>query len=132
MILGLLLFPRWWRKEAKGSPARWWTHRLLLWIGLFSLMLTLGDKRDGRYLLPIYFALCILATFGLKRLYQDLKRVRSYIIEVGFLRTDIYQVVFFILLLGFSISYYPYYLAYYNPLIGGPWLAPSPGQSWPG
>jgi hypothetical protein len=123
-ILGLLLVWYWWRKEPLGSPGRWWTLQLLLWIGLFMLILTLGDKRDGRYLLPIYFALCILAAFGLFTVYRLLVRVRPLTIKLGSIPLNVYQVVFVIFLLGFSVAYYPYYLAYYNPLIGGPWLAP--------
>ncbi len=124
MILGLLFFIPWLRKESPESAARWWATRLLLWIGLFTLMLTLGDKRDGRYLLPIYFALCIVAAFGLKMIYDRLKQNRPLTINLRFARLNIYQLGFAGLLLGFSVSYYPYYLTYYNPLVGGPWLAP--------
>jgi len=124
MMLGLLFFIFWWRKTAPNNPARWWTNRLLLWIGLFSLMLTLGDKRDGRYLLPIYFALCALAAFGLITIYQLLKTKRAFDFFVGPIRANLYQVMFAALLLGFSVTYYPYYLSYFNPLVGGPWLAP--------
>lgn len=124
MLLGLLFWPVGWRKESPPDSHRWWAGQLLLWIGLFSLMLTLGDKRDGRYLLPIYFALSILAAFGLQTLYHRLKSARPLPLRFGSLSTDVYQVVFAGLLLGFSLAYYPYYPAYYNPLIGGPWLAP--------
>jgi hypothetical protein len=33
-------------------------------------------------------------------------------------------VLLIVVLLGFSLPYHPYYLAYFNPLLGGPWLAP--------
>jgi 4-amino-4-deoxy-L-arabinose transferase-like glycosyltransferase len=123
-VVGLVFFFYKWRKEPKDSLARWWILQLLLWIGLFSLMLSVGNKRDGRYLLPIYFALCILAAFGLRIVYQNLKGAYPLIIGLGSFRTNIPLLVFVVLLLGFSVTYYPYYLAYYNPLIGGPWLAP--------
>jgi hypothetical protein len=124
MMLGFLFFIPWWRNESKNSPARWWTTRLWLWIVLFSLMLTLGDKRDGRYLLPIYFALCILAAFGLKMVYEQLNKVWPLRPNTPFFRPNVYQIGFGLLLLGFSLTYYPYYLTYYNPLVGGSWLAP--------
>jgi hypothetical protein len=147
MMAGLLFFIYWWKREARDSNegenpesktivldsktlfsseslSRWWANRLLLWIALFSLMLTLGDKRDGRYLLPIYFALCILAAFGLITIYQLLMTKRPFTFKIGSFNTNLYQIAFVLLLPLFSLAYYPYYLAYYNPLVGGPWLAP--------
>ncbi len=123
-ILGLLFCIFWWIKTPKGSAARWWGLQLLLWVGIFSIMLTLGDKRDGRYLLPIYFALCILAAFGLQVIYKNLEAGRPLNVNIGAIHLNILIPVFIVLLLGFSVTYYPYYLAYYNPFIGGPWLAP--------
>ncbi len=123
MLLGLICFICWWRTEPPETPARWWSARLLLWIAIFSLMLTLGDKRDGRYLLPIYFALCILAAFGLKLIYDKLKNRRPFSLKAGPVQPNLYQLGFGLLLLGSSLTYYPYYLTYYNPLVGGPWLA---------
>jgi len=123
-ILGLVFFFYAWRQQSSQSVIRWWALQLWLWIGLFSIMLTLGDKRDGRYLLPIYFALAILAAMGLTTVYQILKRKYLLNLKIGSLHLNIYQIGFVVILLGFSLSYYPYYLAYYNPLIGGQWLAP--------
>ena len=123
MMLGLLFFIFWWRRTPPASQARWWAGRLLLWIGLFSLMLTLGDKRDGRYLLPVYFALCILAALGLQFLYNRLRHLRPFSVKLGAFQTNAYQLGFVIFLLGFSVTFYPYYLTYYNPLAGGSWLA---------
>lgn len=124
MMLGLLSFIFRWRNESPASPARWWMGRLLLWIGLFSLLLSLGDKRDGRYLLPIYFALCALAAFGLITIYQLLITKHPLAFKIGLFNTNLYQIIFVLLLPLFSVAYYPYYLTYYNPLVGGPWLAP--------
>ncbi len=115
-LLGLLAFPWWWhrtRRDPALNGVRWWAGWLVAWSLLFTLVLTLGDKRDGRYLLPIYFALCLLEALGLVEI-SNLK----------FLASRIYRLAFAVLLLGFSLPYHPYYLAYYNPLLGGPWLAP--------
>lgn len=120
-LAGLIAFVFWWKETPRHSPMRWWAAHLLLWIGIFSLMLTVGDKRDGRYLLPIYFAVCILAALGLSRLYQKLKRFQFFAAGAG---TGILLAAFSTGLLLFSVAYFPYYLAYYNPLLGGPWLAP--------
>jgi 4-amino-4-deoxy-L-arabinose transferase-like glycosyltransferase len=123
VLLGLVCLPVWWIREPKQSVARWWVLRLLGWVGLFSLVLTLGDKRDGRYLLPVYFALCALAAFGLQAISIIIKRY-SPVMRFGNFSSELYQVVGVVLLLGFSLPYHPYYLAYYNPLLGGPWVAP--------
>lgn len=124
MLLGLLFLPVWWRKEPKGSTARWWVLRLLGWVVLFSLVLTLGDKRDGRYLLPAYFALCVLAAFGLQAVHHLLRGVYPLALRLGRSSIDLYQAICVVLLLAFSLPYHPHYLAYYNPIVGGPWLAP--------
>src|SRR5688572_14546350 len=124
ILLGLLFLPVWWREEKNSSPARWWAARLLLWAGLFSLMLIIGEKKDGRYLLPIYFALCILAAFGLNKLYQTLNSAFSKIVLSEQLRKQSIQTAFVALLLAVSLPYHPYYLAYYNPLLGGFLFAP--------
>jgi hypothetical protein len=123
-LLGLLFLPAWWHREPKGNEARWWVIRLLAWVALFGVMLTLGDKRDGRYLLPTYFAFSILAAFGLKAIYQLLSKIFPLVLRFGRSSIDLYNVIFVVLLLGVSLPYHPYYLAYYNPLIGGRWLAP--------
>ncbi len=123
-LLGLLFLPLWWWREPKGSVARWWVLRLLGWVVLFGLMLTMGDKRDGRYLLPAYFAVCVLAAFGLQTIYGGLKKIYPLVLRAGHTSTNLYQILGIALLLGFSLPYHPYYLAYYNPLVGGPWLAP--------
>ncbi|HEY85447.1 MAG TPA: hypothetical protein G4N96_10095 [Chloroflexi bacterium] len=124
MVLGLLFVPISWRQASKEKHLRWWMGRLFLWIVIFSAMLTLGDKRDGRYLLPIYFALSILAAFGLKSLYGFLNRRLPLNIKFGKRRLNVYLSVFPILLLATSLGYLPYYLSYQNPLISGSKIAP--------
>ncbi|OQY32525.1 MAG: hypothetical protein B6243_07360 [Anaerolineaceae bacterium 4572_5.2] len=116
-LIGLGAFV-WWRinaaQDTETTRIKWWSNWLLIWIALFSIFLTLGEKRDARYLLPIYFALSLLVAVGLVKFYELLKPKLRPAAVLGF----------GILLLAFSLLYHPYYLAYYNPLIGGPWLAP--------
>ncbi|MEM7028332.1 MAG: glycosyltransferase family 39 protein [Chloroflexota bacterium] len=123
MVVGLCALPFWWRRNTTSDQAKWWVSRLVLWIIVFSLLLTLGDKRDGRYLLPIYFALTILAAFGIRLIYLDLKTRWSLSWSTKYFLGNGYYVIFATLLLATSVTYYPYYLTYYNPFIGGPWLA---------
>jgi hypothetical protein len=115
-LIGLLAFPWWWRRTRQDSamagmrrPVAW----LVVWSLLLTLTLSLGDKRDARYLLPIYFALCLLAALGLLEI-SGRMRVSGLRFYLGLA----------VLLIGFSLPYHPYYLAYYNPLLGGPWIAP--------
>jgi hypothetical protein len=140
-LAGLIALPLWWRR-ARQDPAtagvRWWAGWLAIWSLLFSLALSLGDKRDARYLLPIYFALCLLAALGLLEISNRLSLIpRGHNVSprlpasppwlapagrgAGNLQ---FRFVFAVLLLGLGLLYHPYYLAYYNPLLGGPWIAP--------
>lgn len=89
---------------------------ILAYAILFGAFMTLGDKKFDRYLLPIYPALEVLAAVGLCELEGRL----SPRLIVG------KALPFGVLLLQtlFSLPHYPYYLSFYNPLIGGGQLAP--------
>ncbi|TEU21896.1 MAG: hypothetical protein E3J21_01250 [Anaerolineales bacterium] len=125
---------------------------LSLWAYLFSfvLFMTLGDKKFDRYILPIYPIVEILAALGLCQLFEPLRRLgssfqagsvfarRESSCDQGYsqpfdkLRTSPSQgwawvfglVVAAVLQAGFTLPHYPYYLTYYNPLVGGGQLAP--------
>ncbi|MEW5957087.1 MAG: glycosyltransferase family 39 protein, partial [Chloroflexota bacterium] len=121
-ILGLGGVIGWWRLP--GQRDRRW---VLAWLAIFAVLLlallTIGDKRDGRYLLPIYPGLWLLTAAGLVWLSQWLVALpkmsfRPQLVKVGL------AVVFAILLAAFSLPWYPYYHSYYNPLLGGSRLAP--------
>ncbi|RMH78458.1 MAG: phospholipid carrier-dependent glycosyltransferase, partial [Calditrichaeota bacterium] len=119
-IIGMVGLIGWWRGPARRP------HRLVVgWLGIFTLlftvMLTVGDKRDGRYLLPVYPPLCLLAASGLDWLGQSLSsriRLPRQTQQIGL------ATLLILLLLAFSLPWYPYYHSYYNPLIGGNRLAP--------
>jgi hypothetical protein len=63
--------------------------------------------------------LCILAAFGLNKLYQALNSHLSKIVLSEQLRQRSIQTIFVGILLAVSLPYHPYYLAYYNPMLGG-------------
>lgn len=115
MLLGFAFVPLWWKNRPKDDLLKRWLGYLVLWIAIFSVMLTLGDKRDGRYLLPVYFALCVLAAAGLQGAWAFLAARWPLRISP---RLSAYPLVF-AALLAISLPAYPYYLAYYNPLVGG-------------
>jgi hypothetical protein len=103
---------------------------LSLWAYLFSfvLFMTLGDKKFDRYILPIYPIVEILAALGLCQLGALLakrigRRYRDTILS-GRSAWAFGLAVVAALQAGFALPHYPYYLTYYNPLVGGGRLAP--------
>jgi hypothetical protein len=103
------------------SKARLGAAGLALFALLFTLAMTLGDKKFDRYLAPVYPALDLIAGLGWYALAGWLwgrKPVAS--------RTSLAQlgaVTLLLLALGLqaasALSTFPYYLTYYNPLMGG-------------
>ncbi len=90
-----------------------WTIKWLTFFTLlFLLLLIPADTRDIRYFLPATLALHALAAVGLT---SHVSRLASPLLVI-------------VLLLAFQLSltviYYPYYVDYLNPVVGGSWLAP--------
>ncbi len=118
LLIGLLLLPlalrRNWR-DGGAMAAR--ERRVLLALGLFVLLfvaaLTLAPKKFDRYLLPIWPSLAVLAAYGLLWLWQRAGSMRGpaarYLLAAGGA----------LVLVGSLLWYHPYYLAYFNPLVGG-------------
>ncbi len=129
-------------KAPKGNLAA-----LLAYACLFTILMTLGAKKFDRYMLPSILALDIVAAWGLVELgrlvSQRLGRRSKFqapnskgrqlwtldsstepssraqaegLAEVLGLGT---LVVLLLLQAGHILSYHPYYLSYYNPLLGG-------------
>jgi hypothetical protein len=102
---------------------------LSLWVYFFSfvLFMTLGDKKFDRYILPIYPIAEILAALGLYQLgtllVRGFGRYRGTVLS-GRSAWAFSLAVAAILQAGFTLPHYPYYLTYYNPLVGGGRLAP--------
>jgi 4-amino-4-deoxy-L-arabinose transferase-like glycosyltransferase len=103
---------------------------LSLWAYLFSfvLFMTLGDKKFDRYILPVYPIAEILTALGLCQLGALVakgvgERYRNTILW-GRSAWAFGLVVAVLLQAGFTLPHYPYYLTYYNPLVGGGRLAP--------
>jgi 4-amino-4-deoxy-L-arabinose transferase-like glycosyltransferase len=92
---------------------------LLLFSLLFTLALTLLAKKFDRYLLPIWPALQILGALGLVRLARLILSgaARSRPVRRA-LRASL-GVTLLVVALAPLLLYQPYYLSYYNPLLGG-------------
>ncbi|TEU18743.1 MAG: phospholipid carrier-dependent glycosyltransferase, partial [Anaerolineales bacterium] len=101
---------------------------LLLYMFLFAVFMSLGGIKYDRYLLPIYPALEILAAEGLCQMAQWAKSKESgwlsHTVGLRLERPWTVSVVALVLQAGFALPHYPYFLTYYNPALGGGWLAP--------
>ncbi len=126
--LGLLL-----ARRRKATAVEWW---LLIFAVSFIAFMTWGSKHSNRYILPAWPALCLLAAVGLeqisnvKRQTSNVKRqvlnVKSLISNLqsrSGLRAACYALLGALLLLPALLTY-PYYSTYFNPLLGGPLVAP--------
>ena len=120
--LGLLAGARLARFEADSKPHWQSLGRLLLFAGLFTLFMNLGAKKFDRYLLPVYPPLELLAGAGWVAA-AGWGRQRA----LGRLAQSAVPLAFGAALAGQAMSAaatHPYYLTYYNPLLGGPRQAP--------
>jgi hypothetical protein len=124
-VLSLLMF-------IPGLSPNWQssTRRTLFYLWLFTLTLllfgNLSPKKQDRYLLPLFPFLNLLAAIGwagifdliyhlLKPHFLNRKSIKNLLLISNFS-------LLIILLLHLTpvFTYYPYYLTYFNPLLGGP------------
>ena len=122
LALLALLFPR-------RLPLKLERRRLILVIltfsVLFALFLSLSAKKFDSYLLPVFAPLDLAAALGWVAAYETLQgRFRRWSARVA--RTSTALLVSLITLAqGYHVlQSYPYYLNYYNPLMGGGKKAP--------
>ncbi len=102
---------------------------LLIYVVGFVAFMTLGVSKVDRYVLSVFPAVDILAALGLYELFRAAcsrfkltategaeftevknRSLRAFCVLCGSI---------LILQAGFSLPHYPYYLSYYNPLVGG-------------
>jgi hypothetical protein len=94
----------------------------LLFVFGYYLLMSIGEKKQGRYFLPAYPWLDIIAAGGLVSLIYALSwtlkgdgRSKMVVFGIGFIASLL------LLVNGLLVaSHYPYYFTYYNPLLGGP------------
>jgi hypothetical protein len=93
---------------------------LLAYALLFGLFMTVGAKKFDRYLLPVFPALDIVAAAGLVGLVDRVRQAMG--IHTWFPDSLIPWFPVYLLIVFFQVAqilpYHPYYLAYYNPLLG--------------
>jgi 4-amino-4-deoxy-L-arabinose transferase-like glycosyltransferase len=93
---------------------------LLLFSALFTIFMSLGAKKFDRYLLPIFAPLDLVAALGWLSLERPVRHFANRVHSA-------YHLVVFVLLLGVVfvgqllgvVQTYPYYLNFYNPMLGG-------------
>ncbi len=84
---------------------------LLLYSVLFVIFMTVGEKKQDRYILSVYPVLNVVAALGLVQVFN----IRLQIFNFRLLLVPVILLVQGVLVL----VNYPYYLTYYNPLLGG-------------
>jgi 4-amino-4-deoxy-L-arabinose transferase-like glycosyltransferase len=118
--------------EEGGVGNRWHVVQMSsLWafVLLYVLFMTTGAKKFDRYLLPIFPVIDILAALGLLALGgviwewacpEPCRRAGEHFEGVPRFRISALGLGLVLLLQGgFALPHYPYYLTYYNPLLGG-------------
>lgn len=95
------------RAQPRPQPNGAWP--TLIWLAVyvvaFLAFMTLGEKKQDRYILPVYPVLSIMAAVGLAQVWRA--RYRWLLASVALVQA------------GLVIANYPYYFTYYNPLLGG-------------
>ncbi len=117
VLIGLVASLLWWLKRKGNVGHRFDLGALLLYSVLYGVFMSLGAKKFDRYLLPAFPALEIVAAVGLWwSVEAGLARLKGREANAFSLVCLIALVIQGVLIL----PHYPYYLTYYNPLLGGP------------
>lgn len=100
---------------------------LTLFAGLFLLLMSLSAKKFDRYIVPVFLSLDILAGFGWAILLQGLTKPiqnLSHNRHLPLITAIILGGAVLGWQMGGTLATAPYYLTYYNPLVGGQRRAP--------
>lgn len=109
------------RRPPLETPAsRRTTVGFFLFALLFTAFMSLGAKKFDRYLLPIYAPLDLIAGVGWTAVVLFLVNRRSLLQRAA----PLIAVLVIALQLFGTVRTFPYYLSYYNPLVGGAARAP--------
>jgi 4-amino-4-deoxy-L-arabinose transferase-like glycosyltransferase len=116
-LIGLLLLPLALRHPAES---RRMLSALLAFGLIFGLLISLGAKKFDRYLLPIWPTLHMLAAAGLAAAAAGLYRRIGALQRIGTTRLVPAALLATLAIAGAGLlTVRPYYLAYFNPLLGG-------------
>lgn len=115
-IIGLLLMPLAWKHIT--SAKRRQLAILLVFVMLFTIMMSSGSKMGDRYLLPVFVCLDIIAAMTLMRGFRNGAHVANTS-RIGISGLTCTRLAVGLLIGSMAISsilLHPYYLAYVNPL----------------
>jgi len=121
--LGLWLVGSLFRYQSpKMKQATWPAAALVLFALLFTIFMTFGSKKFDRYLLPIYAPLDLVAGIGFVIAAGRLGEL-THLRKAGLIFLILLATIVCGQAIG-ALQTYPYYLSYYNPLMGGSVRAP--------
>jgi hypothetical protein len=117
-LVGLVAGVVWIARSRGEAKQRFGVGVLLAYSVLFGIFMSLGAKKFDRYLLPVFPALDVVAAVGLLWTAEVVwRRLR------GLWRFVPPHLVVTVVMLAVQVVlvalHYPYYLTYYNPLLGG-------------
>jgi Dolichyl-phosphate-mannose-protein mannosyltransferase len=115
LLAGVVLISR--RRKSIDPGVRRNVYDLLVFVVAFTVVMSLGTKKFDRYYLPVYLAFDLVAALGwllsAEWLMEKFNRLRgAHLALAAGILVILAQVVP-------VIQNYPYYLTYYNPLLGG-------------
>jgi hypothetical protein len=99
------------------SPERTLVALLAAFIIGWTLVMTAGAKKFDRYVLPTWPALLVLAAVGWHALLVRIQKRTAHPL-VRFVPWGLVSLLLLAVVLSVA-QYHPYYLSYYNPLVGG-------------
>jgi hypothetical protein len=117
-LVGLIAGVVWVARPEGGAKQRFAAGTLLAYGVLFGIFMSLGAKKFDRYLLPVFPALDVVAAVGLlwvaEAAWRRLRGVWRFVPPHLVVAAAVLAVQIALVAL-----HYPYYLTYYNPLLGG-------------
>ena len=109
------------RKSLKQKDVFFTILLFVVYIVSFILLMTLGGKKMARYILPSYIVLELIAALGFVvfiRWFLNHFTINSHASRKSWL-FGLFIGIFLISQIGFALEASPYYLTYFNPLLGG-------------
>ena len=106
----------------KPSRVKFTALGVFLWAVFFVVFMNLGAKKFDRYLLPVYMPLDLLAGIGWAAAVYRLHTARA--VWIARYAAPGLAVIVLVAQGAFTLPTYPYYLSYYNPVMGGSKRAP--------
>lgn len=97
------------------------TRRNIIALGLlvvvFTIIMSMGTKKTDRYYLPVYLPLDIIAAIGWVSAARYLTKINAKFESVNLLY--LVSIIVIAAQMLVTVRHYPYYLTYYNPMLGG-------------